>query len=199
MEVSGQLHDPAALLLGKEPLLPITTQIFTRRAWGKQNKKTGISDLRVENQTRNLLTSKECQPLRSDVRLQWMSIKSDAWEGSCLCCSVAGTANLSWSLDISGPMGPFNPPWCMRVSAVKIPPCTRSSLVSQYTPFLTLQTRCSLVSLINFLNCLLLGPAVPARCTRVIRQIADDDHSDLWFVDCMQRSFPFLPHSETTL
>lgn len=58
-------------------------------------------------------------------------------------------------------------------------------------PFLILQTRCSLVSLINFLNCLLLGFAVPLRCMRVIRQIADDDHSDLWFVDWMQRSFSF--------
>ena len=48
---------------------------------------------------------------------------------------LAVTATLSWSLDISGPMGPLNPPWCMGVSAVKIPPCTRSSLVSQYTPF----------------------------------------------------------------
>jgi len=52
-----------------------------------------------------------------------------------LCCALAVTATFSWSLDISGPMCPLNPPWCMRVSAVKIPPCTRSSLVSQYTPF----------------------------------------------------------------
>lgn len=34
----------------------------------------------------------------------------DTMEGCCFCCASEATANLSWALDISGPMGPLNPP-----------------------------------------------------------------------------------------
>jgi len=104
---------------GKTGLIPTSRKYEMRRSFAVNKYrflKSGRKNMFVDHP--HFCTSK-CRAL---------------WKAA-LCCALAVTATFSWSLDISGPMGPLNPPWCMRVSAVKIPPCTRSSLVSQYTPF----------------------------------------------------------------